>query len=152
MAIETTITYRDGAQFRVNARGHELVCDQPLQNGGSDTGMTPPELLLASLGTCVMYYAAEYLRARRMAVNGLTVTVSAQKAQQPVRLTDFKVNLSVPGLDEPRHREGILRSAKNCLIHNTLTQASAITIELANSLAEAEEHQPELAGTYKLTS
>jgi putative redox protein len=131
MVMETTVTYQGGVRFRVHARGHELDCDQPPENGGSDAGMTPPELLLASLGTCVMYYAVEYLRVRRIPVDRLTVTVSAQKAQRPVRLTDFKVKLSVPGLNEPRHREGILRASKNCLIHNTLVHAPSIAIELA---------------------
>jgi putative redox protein len=141
----TTVTYEDGLRFRAIARGHELICDQLVENGGSDAGMTPPELLLASLGTCVMYYAAEYLRARGMSAAGLTITVSAQKGQKPARLVDFKVTLGIPGVDEPRHREGVLRAARSCLIHNTLTQAPAIEIELEGNYAEADEHQPNLA-------
>lgn len=91
MAIETTITWEDGVRFRVNARGHEIVCDQPAENGGADEGMTPLELLLASLGTCAAYYAAEYLRARSLPAADLTAAVSAEKAQGPTRLTSFRV-------------------------------------------------------------
>ena len=35
--------------------------------------MTPPELFLASLGTCAAYYAAEYLNARDLPADGLEV-------------------------------------------------------------------------------
>jgi uncharacterized OsmC-like protein len=100
--------------------------------------MTPPELLLASLGTCAGFYAAEYLRARSIPPTGLTVSVTAQKAQKPARLTDFRISLSVPGIDDQRHRDGILRAARSCLIHNTLTQASAVQIELENKSAVPE--------------
>lgn len=146
MALETKITYLDGVRFQATARQHEIASDQPFENGGTDRGMTPPELLLASLGSCTAYYAAEYLRARSMPATGLTVTVTAEKAQKPARLTNFRIGLSVPGLGDQRHRDGILRAAKNCLIHNTLTHAPMIDIELDADTAEADRRLPELAG------
>lgn len=145
--METKITYLDGVRFRVAARNHEITSDQPLENGGTDRGMTPPELLLASLGSCAAYYAAEYLRARKMPADGLSVTVTAQKEQKPARLTDFKIGVNVPGLEDPRHRDGVLRAVKNCLIHNTLLHAPAIDIELENNDAEANQRHPELVET-----
>ena len=39
--------------------------------------MAPPEFLLASLGTCADFYAAQYLRARSLPAEGLTVKVVA---------------------------------------------------------------------------
>jgi putative redox protein len=55
----------NGVQLEAEARGHRLLSDQPLSNGGDDAGMTPPELMLASLGTCAGYYALQYLRSAR---------------------------------------------------------------------------------------
>jgi uncharacterized OsmC-like protein len=49
--IEVRIQHLDEVTFEASARGHRVVCDQPPDNGGSDSGMTPPEYLLASLGT-----------------------------------------------------------------------------------------------------
>lgn len=37
-------------EVRVGARFHRMVCDQPLNEGGTDSGMTPPELMLSALG------------------------------------------------------------------------------------------------------
>lgn len=143
MALETTVTYKDGVRFSASTRGHEIICDQPAENGGSDLGMTPPELLLASLGTCIGYYAAEYLKARQLPTAGLTVSVNAEKAVKPARLAEFKVRLHVPDLHEERHRSGILRAANNCLIHNTLLHAPSIEIELADPGAELGAREPE---------
>ncbi len=125
--MEAIIRYLDGVRFEAEARGHVVRCDQPPANGGEDQGMTPPEFLLASLGTCAGFYAAQYLRARSLPAAGLTVKVEAGKAAQPARLGSFKIEVTAP-VGEERHREGILRAVKNCLIHNTLLHSPAIEI------------------------
>jgi putative redox protein len=116
------------SKFEVIARGHRTICDQPLDNGGEDSGMSPPEFLLASLATCTAYYAAQYLKARNLSVE-LKVRVSAQKVKLPARLGSFQIEVIAPGLDD-RHTEGVLRAAKACLIHNTLSALPAIEISV----------------------
>jgi hypothetical protein len=46
--MQATVEYLNDVQFGVAVRGHHLVCDQPLENKGSDTGISPPEFLLVS--------------------------------------------------------------------------------------------------------
>jgi putative redox protein len=127
--MEAMAEFVDGVKFKVEARGHQVICDQPADNGGTDAGMTPPEFLLASLATCAGYYAAQYLKARQLAADGLKVRVSAEKAQQPARLGSFRIEITAPELDE-RHQAGVLRAAKACLIHNTLLGQPRIDIVL----------------------
>jgi uncharacterized OsmC-like protein len=128
--METTVRFLDGVRFEAESRGIKVICDQPAENGGRNTGMTPPEFLLAALGTCAGYYAVQYLIGRKLSTQGLTVKVDAGKALQPARMDKFRILIDVPGLDDPRHRDGILRAAKNCLIHNTLLHAPSIEIGL----------------------
>jgi putative redox protein len=130
--METEVRYLGGVRFEAEARGHKVMCDQPAENGGEDTGMTPPEFLLASLGTCAGYYAVQYLKARQLSTDGLTVKVEAGKAAQPARMENFRILIEVPGLEEPRHRDGVIRAAKNCLIHNTMLHAPSIEIAMAD--------------------
>jgi uncharacterized OsmC-like protein len=132
--MEITAEFLGGARFEVQARGHRLICDQPAANGGSDAGMTPPEFLLASLATCAAYYAAEYLKARRLPAEDLRVRVSAEKAKQPARLGSFRIEVTAPGLDE-HQQAGILRAAKACLIHNTLLGRPTIEVVVNGALA-----------------
>ena len=102
-----------------------MICDQPADNGGSDRGMTPPEMLAASLGACSAHYAAEYLRVRNLSAEGLEVTVHAEKVKPPARLDKFRIEVVVPGLD-PQHEAGVRRAVDACLIHNTLLHAPSI--------------------------
>jgi uncharacterized OsmC-like protein len=132
--MEVTAQYAGHTSFEVAARGHRVVCDQPSDNGGDDAGMTPPEFLLASLATCAGYYAAQYLNARKLSTEGLSVTVSAGKALQPARLDDFRIEVHAAALDD-RHEAGLLRAVKSCLIHNTLAAHPAIDIVLRSEAA-----------------
>ena len=123
--MEVTVRHLGNVEFEAIARGHRVICDQPPDNGGSDRGMTPPEFLLASLGTCAGFYAAQYLKTRNLPAGGLEVRVHAEKAMQPARVGQFRVEVFVPSLDA-HHEAGILRAVKACLIHNTLLHAPSI--------------------------
>jgi uncharacterized OsmC-like protein len=133
--MEVTIRHLGNVQFEAATRGHRVMTDQPPANGGADQGMTPPELLLAALGTCAGHYAAQYLKARNLSDTGLEVTVRAEKVLQPARLEQFRIEVVMPGLDA-RQEAGLLGAVKACLIHNTLLRAPAIETVVRTS-AEA---------------
>ncbi|MDX1982623.1 MAG: OsmC family protein [Bryobacteraceae bacterium] len=130
MRMEVSVQHLGGVQFEATARGHRIVCDQPEDNQGFDEGMTPPELLLSSLATCAAFYAAQYLKTRGLGGAGLQVRVTAEKAKQPARIGSFQIQVQVPGLEDERHREGVLRAVHACVIHNTLLHAPAIEVNV----------------------
>jgi uncharacterized OsmC-like protein len=123
--MEVTVRHLGNVQFEASTRGHRVICDQPPDNGGADQGMTPPEFLLASLGTCAGFYAAQYLKTRNLPSAGLEVTVYAEKLKQPARVGQFRIEVTVPHID-PQHEDGVLRAVRACLIHNTLVNAPSI--------------------------
>src|ERR1017187_9188141 len=128
--MEVNINLLGDVKFEVAARKHSLVCDQPAENGGSDEGMTPPELLLASLGTCAAYYASAYLRKRGLPLDGVEVRVTAGKAGPPARLDNFVIEDKVPVALSEADRAGMDQAVHPCLIYNPLLHSPAIQIEL----------------------
>jgi uncharacterized OsmC-like protein len=128
--MELTVTYLGGVQFEAEARGHKIYSDQPASNNGFDEGMTPPELLLASVGTCAGYYAAEYLNRLHLPVSDLRVRVTAEKSKNPARLSKFLIVVETPGVDDPEHVEGVRRAVGKCLVKNTLAMPPEIVIEV----------------------
>lgn len=128
--MEIKVSHLDGVRFAIQARSHVIACDQPLDNGGQDSGMTPPELLLASLGSCAAYYAAEYLRTRNLAQAGVEVSVTAEKLLRPARLGNFSIHVLCPVHLTPEQTEALIRSVQHCLVHNTLLSPPEIHIDL----------------------
>ena len=129
--MEVKITHLDKTRFTIQSRGHSIVCDQPEDNGGDDAGMTPPELLLASLGSCAAFYASQYLRTRNLAQTGVEVTVTAEKLTQPGRVGNFRVHVVCPVVLTEEQTQGFMRSVEHCTIHNTLLSPPSIEIDLA---------------------
>ena len=135
--MDITLRYQGGKRFEAVARGHRVVSDQPLDNKGNDTGMTPPELFLSSLAACAAYYAAEYLNARKLPSGELEIRVTATKGEKPARLGTIRIEVIAPGLDS-RQREGILRAVDACLLANTLRVPPKIEISIAPTVAPVD--------------
>lgn len=132
--MDIRIQYDGGVRFTAEARGHRVVCDQPISNAGTDLGMTPPEFLLVSLGTCAGYYAAQYLKNHGLAADGLEIKVVAEKELKPARLARFHVEVEAPGLPTG-HEAGMLRAVNACLIKNTLAQPPVIDTVVTHGAA-----------------
>ena len=128
--MEVTIKHLDNVKFSIHSRSHTILCDQPAENGGEDSGITPPELLLASLGSCAAFYAVQYLKSRKLAESGVEVSVTADKLTQPARMGNFRVQVICPVALSEDHITGLMRSVHHCLVHNTLLSPPEIKIEL----------------------
>jgi putative redox protein len=134
--MEVTVEHLGAVQFEIKARGHSVVSDQPSDSGGFDEGMTPPELLLASLGSCAGYYAAQYLRKNKLATEGTRVRVRCEKVKEPVaRMTNFVIEVDVPVELSKQHREGVQEAVEHCLVHNTLLHAPKISLKVEGLVA-----------------
>lgn len=84
--MEVKITHLNQVKFAIHSRSHSILCDQPAENGGEDTGMTPLELMLASLGSCAAFYAVQYLKTRNLDDSGVEVRSSPRYAESLHRI------------------------------------------------------------------
>jgi putative redox protein len=130
-SMEIIVEHLGSVQFEIKARGHSIICDQPVADGGYDEGMTPPELLLASLGSCAGFYAAQYLRKHKLATEGARVYISCDKVKDPIpRMTNFVIDVAAPVELTEEHRKGIHEAVEHCLVHSTLLHAPKISIKV----------------------
>jgi len=134
--MEVTVEHLGALQFEINARQHSIVSDQPPENGGHDEGMTPPELLLASLGSCAAFYAAQYLRKYKLATEGTHVRITAEKLKDPARIDNFCIEIEAPVALTEQHRAGVENSVHHCLIHNTLLRPPNIVVEIKHAVPD----------------
>jgi uncharacterized OsmC-like protein len=139
--MEVHVEHLGSVQFEINAREHTIACDQPEALGGFDEGMTPPELLLASLGSCAAYYVVAYLKKKGITAPGTRVDVTADKVPNPGRVDNFQIAVSVPVDLSEQQQAGIEQAVHHCLIHNTLLHPPTISLTI-------HTHAGELLGTH----
>lgn len=126
--MSLTVKHVEARRFEATCRGHSLVVDQPMQDGGSDKGMSPVELFNASLACCVADSAATFLMRRIPDLQSLVVQSDWQYADNPHRVVAMHIHIAVPrGLTDPE-RKGLQRVLDQCTVSNSLKGVPKIDI------------------------
>lgn len=75
-----TIESRLNEKFVIESdiRGHKVVIDQPANAGGTDTGVTPLELVFASLAGCIGTIGRIVAMQKRIALRGMSIKVEGE--------------------------------------------------------------------------
>ncbi|WGZ80800.1 OsmC family protein [Arthrobacter sp. EM1] len=125
------VAHLGGDRFDINIRGHIIRTDQPVGNGGEDTGPTPTELFIASLAGCVAFYARRYLQRHDLPTEGLAVEADFEMGSRPARVARINVHLTIPDGVPAERREALLAVASHCTVHNSLTSVPEISVAFA---------------------
>ncbi len=128
---EMDVRFVAGESYEVSVRGHRVLVDQPADAGGQDTAPTPTELFVASLATCVAFYAGRYLTRHGYSREGLAVSaVFDMASDRPARVSGIRLTV-VPPADLPADRRPALRAVvSHCTVHNSLSLPPPVAIEL----------------------
>ena len=129
--MEISLRHTGGARFSAEARHHRVWLDQPAEDGATDQGMTPAELLLASLGGCVGQYVVQYLGVHGLPSDGLAVRVAAQPTAKQLHLGDFSVEVVVPGLSSAQLR-ALEKSFGAGLVQNALRIENQVRVTVGS--------------------
>jgi putative redox protein len=129
-----TVRWVKGAQLEIGLRGHRLLVDQPEEEGGTDQGMTPVELLLASLGSCIGYFAARFCQRDHLPADGLRVTMAWEYEEKPHRVGSMTAHVHLPpsvaAALEPEMRARMQKVLEGCTVHNSIAITPRIDVTI----------------------
>ena len=103
----------------VEMRDHRLVADEPKQQGGTDEGPSPQELLAASLASCTAITIEMYANRKGWDIGDVVVDVDYEPAQRGSP-TKFRMVLELPKELPEEQRERLMQIAAKCPVHRTL--------------------------------
>jgi putative redox protein len=108
-----------GFKHDVDAGGHDVTVDEPEENGGTDEGPSPQELLAASLASCTAITIEMYAQRKGWKIGDITVDVDYEPAQRGSP-TKFAMNVQLPKELPEEQRERLMQIAAKCPVHRTL--------------------------------
>ncbi len=80
--MEAKVIWRGGEHFTGISSTHEVSIDTPLESGGSDTGMTPKQMLLASVCGCTGLDIVGMLEKMRVDYSLLEISAEAEQTTE----------------------------------------------------------------------
>lgn len=125
-----TTNYRGKMAFESIIGGHRILIDVPPGMGGSDRGPTPPDLFVASLGSCVAAFVASYCERTGLDTTDLAVDVSYDKAEDPTRLVNLRVTIRLPNAECQDREAAIKRVAEHCPVHMSIATFDGLGFEI----------------------
>lgn len=131
----------DAGPFAETVRSgtHVLCADEPVANGGNDTGPDPYSYLLAALGACTAMTLRMYARQKKWPLQKVRVVLKHDKIhatdcaacdtkEGTVDRIERWIELDGPLGDDQRER--LLEIADRCPVHRTLNSEIVITTRL----------------------
>jgi putative redox protein len=117
--MKATATRDSGYRHTVKVRSHDLGVDEPSDEGGTDTGPSPQELLAASLASCTAVTMEMYAARKSWDIGGVEVSCDYTPAERGCP-TRFQLVLRLPdGLSDAQVERLRIIAAK-CPVHRTL--------------------------------
>jgi uncharacterized OsmC-like protein len=123
-----SVSRKEGKAFELRVRGHALTVDMSKEEGGSDKGLNPVELLAGSLGACIAIMVQTYCD--RHGYGDVSASLTLELADDPKRVGSIVIDLELPK-DFPEDRKpAVKRLAELCPVHETLQHMPTVDLEI----------------------
>jgi putative redox protein len=125
----------------ITVRGHTLKADEPIEQGGTDTGPNPYDLLCAALGTCTTMTLRLYADQKKWPLIRTSVRLSHDKIHaqdcaecetKEGHIDRIERHITLEGPLDTTQRARLLEIANRCPVHRTLHSEILITTDLAS--------------------
>lgn len=116
----------DAYAFKAKSGGFELLID------AKGSAMSPLDVFLASLGSCIGVYIRKYAEGAKLALKDYSISLQAEFTKEPpICFKEINVSVDLKGaqLDE-RRKEAIIGFIRNCPVHNTLKLNPEVKVKL----------------------
>lgn len=131
--MRVDITRKDDQHLVVAARDVTVSVDRSATENEPSEGFRATELLLGSLGSCMLGTAIGFARNQDMPLEDLSVSLEAESAKHPERVASIRVTMTVTGSLTDAQINSLRRVASRCKVHNTLHDPPELQLEMVQA-------------------
>lgn len=113
----------------IRTEKNTIIADEPVDLGGENAGLSPMELLAASLGSCTAITLRMYAERKEWDLKDVKVEVYLERDIEGNR-SDIVRKIHLTGDLTERQHARLLEVANNCPMHKVLTHPIEISTEL----------------------
>ncbi|SOD12850.1 OsmC family protein [Pedobacter xixiisoli] len=119
----TAVIELDESRYKTKifADGHFIYADEPEELGGTNEGMAPGALLLASLGSCTAITVRMYADRKQIPLTGLTIHLTICPEDEMDKSTTIERKIELHGDLDEEQRKRLMIIADKCPIHKILS-------------------------------
>jgi ribosomal protein S12 methylthiotransferase accessory factor len=116
------IEFPGGLCVEAYQQGFCIRTDQPVAQGGSGSAPSPFDLFLASIGTCIGFYALRFCQQRNLETDGLTLSVTPERDAAGKHVDRIRTEITLPPAFPEKYREALLRAVDQCAVKRHLAE------------------------------
>jgi putative redox protein len=128
--MKLSASYQSGTRYDIVSGRHRIVTDQSVEDGGQDVGLSPVELFVGSLASCVGYFVGRFCARHDIPLEGLSVNAEWAMAENPHRVGHIDLAIHLPQGLTPELTERLLKVAHGCTVHQSLMITTTVGIKL----------------------
>ena len=111
-------------------REHIVIIDEPVSNGGKNTGPAPTEYLCVALASCTTATVKMYVNHKLWKVDSMVVDVEKETTEEGKNV--FKRTLYIKGELSDEQLARLMQIANACPVHKILSQANTVETVFGN--------------------
>lgn len=115
-AKELIVKFGDGLQVDVEYKGFVVRTDQPVREGGGGTAPSPFDYFLVSLAACAGFYALAFCRERKISIEGLGLTMSAERGEVSKMIDKITIAVDLPAGFPEKYRAALVKAVDHCTV------------------------------------
>jgi putative redox protein len=128
--VNVAVSFPGGVAVEAGVKGHTVRTDQPAPLGAG-SAPSPFELFLASIATCMGFYALRFCQERGIATAGLGLSLETVRDEAKKRLSTIKVALTLPPGFPEKYIGAIRRAVDECAVKKHMVEPPAFELTVA---------------------
>ena len=123
------VSFPGGVAVEAIAKGHIVRTDQPAPLG-ADSAPAPFDVFIASIATCMGFYALRFCQERGIPTERLGLSLETVRDEERKRLSSIDVSMTLPPGFPEKYRQAIARAVDQCAVKKHMLEAPAFSLKI----------------------